>query len=88
MNVVYFVILAEEKRDAPDTRKSNYYVDYSRKKSSRASRNPSNEVEGEKTDKTPVERADYRYNQRDFVYKHFLKPHQTFLDEGPQLFFS
>lgn len=70
VNAVYFVILMEKQRNAPDTRKSYYNVDYSCEKSFGTSCNPGNEVEGEKTDKTPVQRSDYRNNQRDFVYKH------------------
>lgn len=54
LNVISFVVLMEEKRDAPDTCECNYNVDNSRKKSFGTSCNPCNEVEGEKTDKTPV----------------------------------
>ena len=61
-SVFLFIIIAwvssKEKRDAPHTSKGDYGVDYSADNSSTAAESPSNKVETEKTNKSPVKRAD------------------------------
>ena len=64
------VVGVEEQRYAPDTRESNYYIDYSRKNACSAACYPRNEVEGKQPNESPVKTTDYSNNQRDFIYYH------------------
>ena len=51
------VVFHEEHRDAPDSGKSDYGVNYSCENSGRAACDPSHRIEAEQTDRTPVERT-------------------------------
>ena len=65
-----FLSRAEEKRNAPDTRKGYYGVDYAAKQSILTSADPRNDIKTEYTDATPVERTDYRDNQGNSIHDH------------------
>lgn len=67
VRICSFVVIHKEHRYAPNAGKRDNNVDYSRKHRAGTARDPSNEVEGEKTYKTPVERAYYYEYERDFV---------------------
>ena len=70
VTVGFALILAEKKGNAPNTCDRNYDINDPCYQRSRTAGDPSNEVEGEKSDKTPVKAADNRYDQRDFIYYH------------------
>lgn len=67
-----FLCVHKEQGNAPDTCKSNNNVYYSCEYGGRTACNPCNEVEGEKSDKTPVNSAYYCENKRKFVYNHHI----------------
>jgi len=69
------LISVEKKGDAPDTRKSNYYVNYSRKYRACASANPRHKVKGKQPNQAPVKRSDNNESKGNFVNKHiqFMK---------------
>ena len=64
------VLGSEEQRDAPDTCKSDYGIDYSADDASLSSADPRDYIKLEKTDATPVKRADYGEDERYFVHNH------------------
>ena len=70
VTVGFALILTEKKGNTPNARDRDYDINDPCYKRSRTAGYPSNEVEGEESDKTPVKAADYRYDQRDFVYNH------------------
>lgn len=64
------VIVHEEHRDAPDSRKGDKNVYNSCQNGGCTAGDPCNEVEGKQTHESPVECAYYRKNKRDFVNNH------------------
>ena len=61
---------AEQKRNTPYTRQSNYRVDYTAYQSVLPTCDPSDDVKLEKTDATPIQRADYGEDERDSIHNH------------------
>ena len=61
---------AEQKGDAPDTRKGNHRIDDAGHHSRSATADPSNEVELKQTHTPPVEGADDGNNERDAIHNH------------------
>ena len=61
------ILFREKKRDAPKSRKRNKDINDSGEQRGGASRNPCNRIEGEETNEAPVQRADDRDHQRNFV---------------------
>lgn len=64
------VTASEQKRYAPYSGEGDDGINYTRDHRFRTSADPSYEVKLEKSDQTPVERADYGENQSDSVYYH------------------
>ena len=65
-----FFIIHKEHRNAPDTCESYNRVNNSRYYCGRTATDPGNQVEGEESDKTPVECTYYNKNKCQLVYNH------------------
>jgi hypothetical protein len=61
---------SEEKRDTPNSRKSNYCIYDTAEKRGLTSAYPGDDIKSEKTDTTPVKSADDRNEQCDSIHYH------------------
>lgn len=65
--VGWLFAFAEEERNAPDSRDGYKNVDCTGSKASCASKHPGNQVKLENSDETPVDSADNKQDECDFV---------------------
>ena len=63
---------AEDKRNTPDSRKSNYCINYTAEKCILTAAYPCNYIKLKKSYASPVECADYSEYQRNSIHNHFL----------------
>ena len=67
----------EEKGNAPDARKSDHGIDYSADDATLSSSDPRDYIKLKETDASPVKRADYGKDKRDFVHNHLIFLHSA-----------
>ena len=64
-------VFTKEKRQAPDTRKSDYCINDTAQNSALAATDPRDDVKLEQTDAAPVDRTDNNEDQRNSIQQFF-----------------